>query len=74
VIAATAVATRKRLLLILLAIVGAGAIVQAFDKRAPTEPDRGALVTFCGLIVALAWLITIPGPGSLNLSPATPPF
>ncbi len=62
-VAVVAVAVHERLLLLVLALVGAGALVQALSPRAPAEPDRGSLVTFCGLVVALAWLVGVPMAG-----------
>jgi Zn-dependent protease len=50
---------RQEGLLILLGIVAG---FQALAKDPPAEPDNGVLAWYSGLIVALAWLTSIPVP------------
>lgn len=46
----------------LLVLLGMAAVVQAFAKAAPAPGDRRALLTYAGLVVALAVLTTVPVP------------
>jgi Zn-dependent protease len=55
VVAVTAIASGNKLLV----LVGVGAALQAVRGRGATEPDHETLVTYCGLVVALAWLASL---------------
>jgi len=50
--------TSESLLLLLLVIAGTRAVM----GRAPQEPDRYALFTFCLLVIALSWMTLIEVP------------
>ncbi len=46
----------------LLVLLGMAAVVQAFARAAPAQGDRRALLSYAGLVVALAVLTTVPVP------------
>jgi Zn-dependent protease len=46
----------RSMLPIVLILLGTAAAWQAVRVPAPSEPDHGSLLTFCGLVGALAWL------------------